>query len=84
METMKQTPLVTDASFDHDEKLEIVGEEQVDDNLTAYNEKKARELRRRVDYRLIPVLTILYLVSYIDRSNSKSSPHLSLGIDCLT
>jgi hypothetical protein len=34
-------------------------------------EKEARRILRKVDWRLIPVLTFLYLVAFIDRSNSE-------------
>lgn len=38
-----------------------------------YDEKETRRILSKVDYRLVPVLSILYLVAFIDRSNSKSS-----------
>jgi len=34
-----------------------------------------RKILSKVDYRLVPILSLLYLVAFIDRSNSKlSSP----------
>lgn len=69
MDADKQTALVHNANYDHDETINKVEADFVDDDNE--NAKRARELRRRVDYRLIPVLTLLYLLSYIDRSNSK-------------
>lgn len=67
----KEVPVTTKGSFDHDEKLSPL--DPVDTESHEAHEKKAKELRRRVDIRLIPVLTVLYLASYIDRSNSTCS-----------
>jgi hypothetical protein len=33
-------------------------------------EKEAARVLRKVDVRLVPILTLLYLVAFIDRSNS--------------
>jgi hypothetical protein len=35
------------------------------------SEKEQRRILRKVDWRLIPLLTFLYLVAFIDRSNSE-------------
>ncbi|KIX07389.1 uncharacterized protein Z518_02042 [Rhinocladiella mackenziei CBS 650.93] len=34
-----------------------------------YDQLEARRVLRKVDYRIIPLLTLLYLLAYIDRSN---------------
>lgn len=34
---------------------------------------EARRILNKVDWRLVPVLSLLYLVAFIDRSNSKAS-----------
>lgn len=34
-----------------------------------YDSKEASRIIRKVDYRLIPVLTLLYILSFMDRSN---------------
>ena len=35
------------------------------------DEAEAQRVLRKVDYRLVPMLSLLYLVAFIDRSNSK-------------
>ena len=42
------------------------------------DEAEAQRVLKKVDYRLVPMLALLYLVSFIDRSNSTSSPHVCL------
>ncbi|KAF2098495.1 MFS general substrate transporter [Rhizodiscina lignyota] len=39
------------------------------DALAELPEKEARRILRKVDYRLVPLLGILYLVAFVDRSN---------------
>lgn len=41
------------------------------DALAELPEKEARRILRKVDYHLVPLLGILYLVAFMDRSNSK-------------
>lgn len=36
-----------------------------------YDEAETKRLLRKVDVRLLPVLTMLYLMSFLDRSNSE-------------
>ena len=36
------------------------------------DEAEANRVLRKVDYRLVPMLALLYLVAFIDRSNSES------------
>lgn len=38
-------------------------------NQPRYDDQETRKLLRRVDYRLLPILTFLYLVSFLDRGN---------------
>jgi hypothetical protein len=45
-------------------------------NPTGINEKA---LLRRLDWKLLPPLTLLYLLSFLDRSNSMYSARLSYG-----
>ena len=42
-------------------------------------EKEAARVLRKVDMRLVPILTLLYLVAFIDRSNSTYTPISILG-----
>lgn len=39
------------------------------DSPVAYTDDEAKAILRKVDYRLLPVLTLLYLLSFIDRGN---------------
>jgi hypothetical protein len=36
----------------------------------SFSPEEDSRIMRKIDYRLIPLLTILYVVSYLDRSNS--------------
>lgn len=36
-----------------------------------FDEKEGRKVLSKVDYRLVPLLALLYLISFIDRSNSR-------------
>lgn len=40
-----------------------------EENQPQYDDKETKKILRKVDYRLMPILTYLYLVSYIDRGN---------------
>lgn len=35
------------------------------------DEAEERRILRKVDWRLVPILSLLYLIAFIDRSNSK-------------
>ncbi|KKP07849.1 major facilitator superfamily transporter [Trichoderma harzianum] len=37
--------------------------------LTKFDTKRQKELLRKIDWRLLPVLTVFYLISFLDRSN---------------
>jgi hypothetical protein len=41
------------------------------DNSIFYEEAETSRVLRKVDYRLLPMLTVLYLLSFLDRGNSK-------------
>lgn len=45
---------------------------EVEANHIDLPEAEARRILSKVDYRLVPMLALLYLVAFIDRSNSKS------------
>jgi hypothetical protein len=38
-----------------------------------FTPEEQKRIMRKVDWRVVPLLTFLYLVSFIDRSNSRSS-----------
>ena len=58
-------------------KIEKVGdkkegsESELEANAIDYDGPEARRILNKVDWRLVPVLSLLYLVAFIDRSNSK-------------
>jgi hypothetical protein len=60
-----------------DKKIEDVAEKdpssegEIEADRLELDEKEARRILTKVDYRLVPVLSLLYLVAFIDRSNSK-------------
>ncbi|KAF2186307.1 MFS general substrate transporter [Zopfia rhizophila CBS 207.26] len=61
---------------DEEKKIENVGEkksssdgELVTDVVVELPEEEARRILSKVDYRLVPLLAVLYLVAFIDRSN---------------
>lgn len=41
-----------------------------DDELPDYHDKEVKRILRKVDYRLPTLLAVLYLLSFLDRSNS--------------
>ena len=43
----------------------------VSEELPIYDEAETRRILRKVDYRIVPALAVMYLISFIDRSNSK-------------
>ena len=54
------------------EKVPVDGaiEHTVDSSgLPVYDDEEVRRIRRKVDYRVLPMLTFLYLASFVDRSN---------------
>jgi hypothetical protein len=42
-------------------------------DIAMYDEKETKAILRKIDWRLLPMLTVLYVLAYIDRSNSKTS-----------
>lgn len=42
-----------------------------DQTATIYDEVESKRILRKVDMRLLPCLTLLYLLSFLDRGNSK-------------
>lgn len=45
-------------------------------------EREAARVLRKVDMRLVPILSLLYLVAFIDRSNSMHSYHPPQQVHC--
>ncbi len=42
------------------------------ENVQEYDKVEERRIIRKIDFRLIPILVVLYLFSFLDRGNSKS------------
>lgn len=63
-------------SPDHFEDVETNNPEQND--VPLYDVKETKRIIRKVDFRLLPMLTLLYVFSFIDRSNSKQTLSLLL------
>lgn len=53
-------------------------EEDLDQELTSINEKS---LLRKIDAQLLPAVGILYLLSFLDRSNGNEAPHALKWMD---
>lgn len=51
--------------------------DEVRRSVQAYSPEEAKRILRKVDYRLIPLLTLLYLLAFIDRGNSTYRSQLS-------
>lgn len=65
-------------SFTQDEKMELEHDELAKNSNDVspppvYNVGEVKRILRKVDKRLLPVLALLYLLSFLDRGNSKSS-----------
>lgn len=79
---MESTNAPADAKPDiiDDKKVEDVGEKrapsdsELEANHVEYTEAEARKVLSKVDYRLVPILALLYLVAFVDRSNSMRTP----------
>lgn len=52
------------------EKREV-SDSELEATVIDYDGPEARRILAKVDWRLVPVLSLLYLVAFIDRSNSK-------------
>lgn len=61
-------------------KLDLIEIPTDQSNVPMYNQEETNRILRRVDFRLLPMLTLLYVLSFIDRSNSMgfSNPSISL------
>jgi hypothetical protein len=80
---------VKDASWDKEQRTENLAEKQstssgeLEAQHVELDEAEANRVLRKVDYRLVPILALLYLVAFIDRSNSMSlsfSPRATMSL----
>ncbi|KAF7365197.1 MFS general substrate transporter [Mycena venus] len=61
----------------HDEKLASESQEALDQ----FDSPEDKKLVRKIDFRLIPILTLLYLLSFLDRTNVGNAKLLGLTTD---
>ncbi|KIJ40996.1 hypothetical protein M422DRAFT_229806 [Sphaerobolus stellatus SS14] len=52
-----------------EKKIDSIHEGSIETNDTSYDPVKEAALTRKVDWHLLPILTLLYLLSFLDRSN---------------
>jgi tRNA A58 N-methylase Trm61 len=68
----------SDTTWVDDQKVEDVAEKtshssaELDAHHVVLDEAESARVLRKVDMRLVPMLSLLYLVAFIDRSNSTS------------
>jgi len=55
----------------------VLHQDQEQGAVDGFSPEEERRLIRKVDWALLPLLSFLYLVSFIDRSNSKSTKSFS-------
>ncbi|RSM15073.1 hypothetical protein CDV31_005153 [Fusarium ambrosium] len=67
------------AHIDHveEEKMHALGEEDV----PQYDRAETRRVLRKIDYRLLPLLAIPYLLSYMDRGNIGNAKVAGMAVD---
>ncbi|KAF3480806.1 high-affinity nicotinic acid transporter [Arthroderma uncinatum] len=52
-----------------DAEVEVDGIDEIRRSVESYSAEETKRILRKVDYRLIPLLTLLYLLAFIDRGN---------------
>ena len=79
---------------DHDVELDkttVVQLEQVHNGsltpeeagfLASFSDEQKKTVLRKVDWRLVPMLLVLYLISFIDRANIGRLPCVVVDADC--
>ena len=67
----KEQKEVVHADSGFDTKGDITSSPEIEAAYVDLPEAEAKRILRKVDFRLVPVLSLLYLVAFIDRSNSK-------------
>lgn len=91
-DNVRMAPTNTDekhgAALANEQRIENVNAEKISTSSgeleaqrVELDEAEAQRVLRKVDYRLVPMLSLLYLVAFIDRSNSKPAHfQIRLGI----
>lgn len=60
---------------------ENVTNHEVDENATQFDDVETRRLLRKVDWRVLPILSFLYLLAFLDRSNLGNAKVAGLSDD---
>ncbi|KAM0548786.1 hypothetical protein ACHAPJ_009782 [Fusarium lateritium] len=69
---------------DYDAKHEMVeeaGSADLQGQEPVYDEREAKAILRKVDWRLLPMLTLLYVLSFLDRSNIGNAKVAGMNAD---
>ena len=51
------------------------------DGVPIHDEAEKRRILRKIDWRVVPSLAVMYLVSFVDRSNSKTQKDYSKDVE---
>ena len=68
----------------HEEKIVIKHEDESGldaEHQPRYNDEEVRRIRRKIDWRVLPLLTFLYLISFVDRGNIGNAQVAGMGED---
>ncbi|KAM6530080.1 hypothetical protein FALCPG4_008205 [Fusarium falciforme] len=68
------------SSPEHDASSEKHGELEAS-NIPRYDDAQVKKLRAKVDRRLLPLLTVLYVLSFMDRSNIGNARVAGMNVD---
>ena len=72
---MSRTEPAADLDMKRD-SVDLKEAEESENVMTQVDKAETRRILRKVDFRLLPVMVILYIMCFIDRSNSMSLPSL--------
>ena len=59
--------VVMSSTDSHTKKSGLHKNESIDEKEYVYDEAKGAALTRKIDWNLLPILTLLYLLSFLDR-----------------
>ncbi|KAF2430599.1 MFS general substrate transporter [Tothia fuscella] len=69
------------SKFDHFHPVELSSEVPSSDVEVAWTEEEETAVRRKIDYHVVPVVTLLYLLCFIDRANIGNARVVGMGKD---
>ncbi|KAK3072727.1 hypothetical protein LTR53_006309 [Teratosphaeriaceae sp. CCFEE 6253] len=69
------------ASDDYSGEELATGDKEYADTVVHVSPEEERRILKKIDYRLVPVLSLLYLVAFIDRSNIGNAKIAGLSTD---